>query len=1384
MQKDPEHTPESNKPQSGSTRAGEPRPMVVGIGGSAGGLQAAMTVLEALGSDAPVAIVLVLHLDPDHESSAAEILQRITPLTVSQVRERTLLQAGHVYVIAPGINLITEDGHVQPGGGRPRRPSSVIDLFFRSLGEVHGEHAVGIVLSGTGRDGSLGLANIKEHGGLAISQSPEDAEYGDMPNAAIASGSVDLILAASEIGRRLIELAKSTRPLLREIGSNGTLGPDEASAAGDEKYDGKALHDILAALRTRTRHDFRHYKRATMLRRIERRVQVNRLDSMTAYRDFVRNNPAELTPLLADMLISVTSFFRDPTAFNALQEEVIPRLMDSIEPGEDARVWIPACASGEESYSVAILIQEYADRMQHPPAVQIFASDINAAALDHARAGVYPANVEADITDSRLLGYFDKEEDACYRVRSGIREMIVFAQHNVLNDPPFSRLDLVCCRNLMIYLDRTAQSAVLEMFAYALKPGGYLFLGNAESIDLASTAFDTVSKEHRIYRLRHDGASSARARMPSQMLAVGAPPPTPRSPAQNALFTPRANVLEALHEQALAAAAPPSVLINADYDIERVSSGASRFITLGEGVPTRNLLNNVSPDIRIELRAALYRAGESKQGVRTVFRRSAQNGRGNGPVMTMSVNPARGADGESTFWLVVFDEPLESHIGLSDLTSIESTIHEATMQRLEEENTSLKAHLQDTLDRSAVSNEELKASNEELQAINEELRSAKEELETSKEELQSANEELTTVNFELRMKVDEAGRHNDDLRNLMEASDIATVFVDPGMRVKRFTPKASKLFALIPSDIGRPLMDVKSRLHYEEIVIDATSAFKQLLPIERGVTSVDNEHFLARIQPYRTSQDKIGGAVLTFIDVTELRHAENRVRRSEERLRDAIASSKDFAVLSTDRDGIITTWNEGAAAMFGYAPNEVLGKSIDILFTAEDRANDVPKQERSSAAREGRASDERWHVRKDGTPFFCSGVVTPINTELGLGYVKIARDISEVKRRESLQDATLTEERRSKAVIEAGLELKDRFLAEMAHELRQPLNLIQVNAELLVRLPETRGSAAVQRIGSTIVKAVSAQETIVNDLLDHSRIQTGKLKLHREPTDLAEIVGRFAQAMTSDLARKRIPLQVHSDEPVIVDGDPVRIEQVVWNLLGNAIKFTPEGGSIRISVFADQRVAKLQVSDTGSGISPDFLPRIFDLFSQGEAAKSIGPRRAGLGIGLALVRDLVVAHGGRIDAASPGIGQGSTFTVQLPLAATGHLRTGGTHPLVPLDLRILLIDDDMESLSAFAELLKIEGAVVEVTTSPTEALTLLSAEKFDVLLSDLGMPEMSGLDLIKRARIIKPANAFRAFAITGDSGEDCVREVIAAGFDGHIAKPVSIDRLRIALTRA
>ena len=1397
--------------------------LVVGIGGSAGALPALLVLLEALRGTPPLAIVVVLHLSPDHESSAAEILQRATQMVVTQVTQRTRLEAGHVYVIAPGTHLITDDGCVQPAQASGVRPSTVIDLFFRSLAEVHRERAVAIVLSGTGHDGASGLTHVNEYGGLTIAQALEDCEHDDMPQAAIATGVVDLVLSPAAIGKRLIDLAKYPLPTKQAAepeatkvaeaessGSDGTTSTATATATAteiatetatatttDDASPERAVQDVLAALRIRMRHDFRHYKPATVMRRLERRVQVHRLADVQAYRDYVREHPEELTPLLADMLISVTNFFRDPEAFEFLQHEVVPLMMRDRAPTDDLRVWVTACASGEESYSVAMLLHEFANNMQHPPHLQIFASDINDAALAVGRAAVYPLSIATDVNEARLLAFFDKDARGRQRVRTGLRETVVFAHHNVLGDPPFSRMDLICCRNLLIYLDRTAQEAVLEVFAYALKPGGYLFLGNAESIEMASASFEPVSKVHRIYRLRPEAAAKLRmrARVPQPLVAASAAAALGSFVAQPHLsrFEPSQAQpsAEVLHQLALVAAAPPNVLINADHELERVSPGAGRFVAFGEGVPTRNLLSNVAADIRTELRAALYRANDSRKPVKAVFRRDDEAA-APGTVMTLTVRPVEGAQGERIRWLVLFEESAAESDLAFPLSGEQNAQRESGIGRLEEENRTLKIDLQDTLDRSAISTEELKASNEELQAINEEMRSAKEELEASKEEMQSLNEELTTINFELRAKVEESNRSNDDLRNLMDVAEIATVFVDAGMRVTRFTPQATRLFPLIPSDLGRPLTDVKNQLQYDQMMDDALTAFQQLRPIERSIVGNDGTRFLARVLPYRTSQDKIGGVVLTFTDVTKLHNAETAVGLAEVRMRDAIAASRDFAVITLNATGTITAWNEGATAIFGHTAEAVIGGPFDVIFTPEDCAAGAPRMEMREALRNGRAADERWHLRADGSTFYCSGVVSLLRGrvagetegEIEGGFIKICRDQTERKVVETRQGLALGDQRRAVATAQEGNVVRDQFLAVMSHELKQPLNLIQVNAELLIRLPEFSQSTVAQRIGGTIMRAVGAQETIVNDLLDLSRVQTGKMHLHPVATDLSETVQTLSQAIAADAARKSITLSVNAAAGVMCHADPVRLEQVIWNLLGNAVKFVPERGRIDVTVKLDGDFAVLEVADNGIGIAAKYLPRIFELFGQAPPGKDVGEQRAGLGIGLALVRELVNVQGGRIEAASKGKGRGATFTVWLPTAALPLPAAAPTQaPPGLANKRVLLVDDERDSLDAFAMLLELLGAKVDSTTSGFEALKMLTTGDYDLLLSDIGMPEITGTELIKKARQLKVVKPFRSVAITGYGSESAVKQALEAGFDAHISKPVSLERLGAVLHR-
>ena len=1345
---------------------------VVGIGASAGGMTALLQFFEHMPAGSGMAYVVILHLSPRHESNAAAILQRVTKMPVIQVAQPTAIEADHVYVIPPTADLLMNDGYlrlVEPA--RLKGPHVAIDLFFRALAQVHRARAICIVMSGTGADGAVGLARVKELGGVTLVQSPDDAEHDGMPRAAIHTTMVDFVLPAVEMPQKLLDLWANARRISLPADAPPELlvrAPDSLEAAAQAE---SALGDIMALLRRHSKNDFRHYKRATVLRRIERRLQVNGLPDLPAYRDYLRNRPEEAQPLLQDMLISVTNFFRDREAFDALERDVLPALFNDHADDDPLRVWVTGCATGEEAYSVAMLLREQAQGRTPSPEIQVFATDIDDRAIAAGRAALYPESIVTDVSPARLKQFFTREQNK-YRIVKSIREKVLFANHNLLRDPPFSRLDFICCRNLLIYLDREAQTRILEMFRFALKPGGYLFLGVSESADAAPNLFTSVDKKNRIYRtnpLAH--AARHLPPLPSAPLEPGHAAARPASREQ-------APSLAQMHQQCIAQFAPPSVLIDGKYDVLHLSDEAGQFLAHSGGAPSRNLLANVQPGLRVELRTALFQA---THGGKAVTCRPVALGRGEQRrVVRISVKPFADPSARQTLILVVFEE-IPEDMALPTVAGVSPP--QPLIGQLELEIKQLKEHLQETIEHSDTSTEELKASNEELQAINEELRSATEELETSKEELQSMNEELITVNFELKVKVEETAKINDDLQNFIAASGIATVFIDNAMRIKRYTPQAVNIFNLIPSDINRPLLDIKDRLNYESLAQDAEKAFETLQTIERAIESADGNHYLARIRPYRTTDDRIEGAVLTFVDVTALWRAEETIRAGEERLRIAAETTRDYAIVTVDEEGLVTTWNAGAKRVFGYSEEEIIGKPLALLFTPEDRAAGVPEHERLTALKEGRAEDERWHIRKDGTRFYCSGIMTPLQGKGMKGFAKIARDLTGNKQQEALREAMLEREKANSSQARAANELKDRFLAVMSHELKHPLNLIQVNTELLINQPEVKALPPVLRAGETIRQAVASQVKIIDDLLDLSRARTGKLTFKIASVALDELLATIVEAAAENARKKGLELAFEKQDGTIVQCDRVRTEQICWNLINNAIKFTPQGGKVKVSLTRENGFARLSVVDTGQGITADFLPHVFGMFSQGQGDQA---QTGGLGVGLALVQELATAQGGRVLAESPGAGRGAAFSVWLPLEnretqTTREDATPRTAAGSIKGLRILAVDDMLEALEPFADLLRLDGAVVDTAGTGEQALQALESSAFDLLVSDLGMTGMDGFALIEEIRKRPALRHLPALALSGYGRQADVQRALQLGFDGHLSKPVTLANLRQAV---
>ncbi|MGF6849648.1 PAS domain S-box-containing protein [Chitinophaga sp. W3I9] len=847
--------------------------LIVGIGASSGGIQAMQVFFEHVPANSGMAYVVILHLSPDHDSKLAEVLQAVSHIPVSQVREKVLVEPDHVYVIPPNKHLTMEDGYilVSPNIQVEERRAPV-DIFFRSLAESHGAGAVCVVLSGTGANGSMGLKRIKELGGVAFVQNPRESEFNEMPRNAITTDLVDEVLPVAEIPQRIIDYRNSI----------GTVRILLSAEKGPESQQ-QALREIFTQLKVKTGHDFSNYKRPTLLRRIERRINIRNLPDLPSYASFLQDNPEEVVALLKDLLISVTNFFRDKKAFEILAQQVLPMAIKGKTAEQQLRIWIAGCATGEEAYSIAILCAELLDNELEAPKIQIFATDIDEGAINHAREGLYTLNDAADISPERLRRFFNKEGES-YRIRREIREMILFANHNFLKDPPFSHLDIVSCRNVLIYLNRTAQERAMDTFHFALNQGGFLLLGSSESADSWSDLFVPFNREFHIFQSRKKLLRPFPVPESLPSLKIEQPRLTPAAVERESRSLERISFGD-LHQRLLEEYAPPSILINEEYEIAHISDRAGRYLQISGGEPSQNLLKLIRQELRLELRSALYQALQHQTAVEARGLKVTVNDK----IETINIHIRPVLQGKEVvrgYILVLFEKVTEEKPGRDVIL----TTGEPVARQLEAELVNLKAQLRASNEQHEFNAEELKASNEELQAMNEELRSAAEELETSKEELQSINEELRTVNQELKVKIEETSLAGNNLQNLINSASIGTIFLDRGFRVALFTPAAREIFNLIPADLGRPLSDITHHLEYHHLLNDAELVLEKLYVIEREVKATSGKVFIMRVLPYRTAEDHINGVVVTFIDITSRKFAEQGLMASEEKFRNLFES--------------------------------------------------------------------------------------------------------------------------------------------------------------------------------------------------------------------------------------------------------------------------------------------------------------------------------------------------------------------------------------------------------------------------------------------------------------------------------------------------------------
>jgi two-component system CheB/CheR fusion protein len=1434
------------------------------MGASAGGLEAFREFFRHVPRDVGAAFVLVQHFPPQHDSNLHDILRHHTPLPVSVAEDGRPVCPNHVFVAPVHGDLGLEGGRFRVRPRPARAARGPIDAFLVSLAEDQGELAVAVMLSGLDGDGAQGLRAVEEHGGIGLVQAPQSAAFDVMPRRALAQGQDARALTLPDLARTLVRHVAAVAAVCQ--------GPYTMS-----RGVGEVPPEILAVLRDATGRDLSGYKAGTLARRIARRMQVLEIDALSAYLDRLRADAREPAALLRELLIGVTSFFRDEDVFRAVEERVLPRLAREAA-GRELRIWVPGCSTGEEAYTLAMLAKEAVERAPPAAGVQVFATDLDAHALEVARAGHYGASACERVSRERLARWF-APEDGGFAVTTELRECCLFSLHHVTGDPPFSRLDLVSCRNLLIYLENELKRQVLPVFHHGLRPGGVLVLGPSEGIGEHDDLFQAIDAKLRLYERR---ATAARPPPRFRFSVRGTPraAPTPAAhPAASAAEPPTKGGVESLLLRELS---PAAALVDARGHVLHLSGPVSRWLEPPQGPPTSNVVELVREPLRLEVRSVLHKAVKERREV--VRERLAVVLDGRRVVLDVLARPV-GDAGEPRF-LVVFRE--------REAGPVEAPPEDegrggppAEAERLRAELRATKEHLQTTIEELEASNTQLKVSNEELTTLNEELQSANEELQTSQEELQSLNEELETLNADLSAKVEQLDRAHADLQNLFQSTQLAALFLGRDLTIKKFTPAATQLFRLIDGDVGRPITDLASRVD-ADIVAEVSQVLLTLAPRERSVRlEGSGAWYVLRALPYVTRAGAVDGVVVTFTDVTASKRAEEAVRESERRQREildaipplvwtcqpdgacdwlsgqwlAYTGAAEREVLGfgwlqqvhpDDRDRVAAAWRAAGASAAPFEDQLRLRRADGAYRWFQTRAtplrdadgrvvrwfgssSDVDDLMRAQAAlgeseRRFRAAiesfpgvfvlyDEQRRFRyvnavaaEMGRPLAPAEVIGRRDEEVfpdsvTAGYLPRLREAFETGRTVSFElelpapfsgtmivsyvplhgedgavrgaigfTVDITEHKRMEERLKQADRRKDEFLALLGHELRNPLAPLQNGIQLMRRRAGDPAGAA--RALEMMDRQVRQLRRLVDDLLDVERITRGKVRFRPAPVDLAELVRATVDDHRSAFDQAGVALALRLPAgPLAMQGDAARLAQALGNLLQNAVKFTARGGRVEVTLAREGDRAELAVRDTGVGIDPAFLPRLFEPFAQEDG--SLAREGGGLGLGLALVRGVAEMHGGAARAESGGRGQGSAFVLALPLGPPGPTETPapvGTR--TPGRLRILVVDDNADAGESLGELLELEGHAVRIARDGPAGVEAARAFRPHVVLCDIGLP--GALDGYGVARALRADPALRGaylVALTGYAGAEHRRRAAEAGFDRHLAKPPSLEAI-------
>jgi two-component system CheB/CheR fusion protein len=1282
--------------------------------------------------------VVVQHLSPDFKSVMDELLARRTKIPVLLVQDGMRVQPNRIYLIPSKKEMIIAGGQLLLSDkGASQELTLPIDIFFRSLAQDVGHEAVGIILSGAGSDGARGLRDIHDAGGLVLCQDEASANFDGMPRSARDTGIVDHVLPPSQMPRVLVEHARRA-----EV-------PDGVPALSSVVARPKGVAAVFRYLQDAYGIDFSHYKPSTVLRRIERRLQLTKVATLEAYVDRLSDDAAELDGLFHDLLIGVTRFFRDEEAFARLEQSVIPDLIDRSPAGDEIRVWVAGCATGEEAYSIAILIQEELLKRGEKRRLRILATDVHRGSLEFASRGLYDETRVAHVRPALLERYFDKQGPS-YQVSPELRQIVVFAPHNVVKDAPFTRLDLISCRNLLIYLQPLAQKKALNLFHFALKRQGTLFLGPSENIGTLSDDFETLDTHWRIYRKNRD------VRLPIDLRVASPRAPMlhgahgePSAISASYSLSQAIGVYDALLDQHM----PPSLLVNERRELVHAFGGASRFLKVKDGRPSNDIWDMLGPDLKLAVTGAMQRALKEHTAVTySGLRLSA----GDQKTHKLTVRPIVAPGTSLNHLLITIEEvdlpprasPPEAEVDFSAISRDEIRSLEAELRRTKE---SLQATI-----------EELESSNEELQAANEELLASNEELQSTNEELQSVNEELYTVNSEYQRKIAELTQLTNDMDNLLASIDVGTIFLDQQLCIRKFTPVVAEVFNLLPQDIGRPIAGFSTSLNHPRLMDDLGEVLRSEKPIEREVCDRSGKWFFLRILPYR-ARGAAFGVVLTLIDINGLKAAEDAVFR-ERYLLNSLMDSVPDDIYFKDAVGHFIRINKSMARRFGLGtPAEAAGKTAgDILAGEMGRAFD--RLDERALAGEAQPYRQEEVSNQDGRKSWFMTTRQPLCDRDGkvVGMLGVARDVTDQKRAED--------------EIRLAITRRDEFLAMLSHELRNPLAAI-VSAAMLVH--QADGAARPTAKGLNVIQRQSRQMTrLLDDLLEVSRMTQNKIELRKQVIDARAVVGEAAAATRDKFMKRNVELAIDlDDQAVMVDADPARLQQIVVNLLDNASKYNRAGGRAAVGLKRDGQHAALRVTDDGAGLEPASISTIFEPFVQCRA--TLDRTDGGMGVGLTLVRSLVAMHGGTIEARSDGLGRGSEFLARLPLVMT-HVESA---PAVrrrvrwPSGRRVVVIEDNDDSCQTLQLLLESAGYEVFTAGDGRAGLELIERVRPDTAIVDIGLPVMDGFELARQVRAQPRYRGLYMVALTGYGQAADQRAAIDAGFDEHVVKPMDPEEL-------